>query len=695
MVPPSRDPSFGELSPLPRTMAFVIFATLVVALLAFPLLLLNIPQPEVPARHNSTGTSAPITPDEPPQHAADVPAEQTDYKTESAAASLAATPDSPGTAPHNQTPSVDPPAPDLVSPTSRVPEHHHEPAALPATAPQRIDRSPAARRQRIEQYGGSRNTENAVEAGITWLALHQAPDGNWDRFNFDRQCPSDDRCSHPAIARENDSLQAGITGLALLAILGGGYTDLDGPYKDNVRRGAAALRKLQRADGGFSPTDGQAGYNNAVATFALAELYALNGDATLIEPLNRAVARLVSSQQPWGGWDYLPYATSGRNDTSITGWAIQALLAARAAGIGVPAESIASAALHFARAAQPDGRVWYSDSGTGFGITPDGRAEYRYGGPMVAVGLMAEQLLGWRENLPLLSAQTSLLNSEPPSAAKARGADPSQFHCEYYWYYGTVAMFQRGGEAWERWNASLRDAILPAQERPRTADGRRKHAYGSWPAYGQGWGKWARPAGRVYTTAICVLTLEVYYRHTPAYLEETGPLTTRDWRSALRAYDERQRLLSVPALRDTRFEIGEPVLVELLADAAPQVAAAAAVALSEIGSPMGRDVLERMFPKLDASARRNVEQAIRSCEQLARLPAVEGRIRHYDAEQRLATVELPRSYAGMPLHVWRNGAPRIPMRVLQRFSGLDIVVAEVPESAIDTPPASGEMVRSD
>jgi hypothetical protein len=199
----------------------------------------------------------------------------------------------------------------------------------------------------------------------------------------------------------------------------------------------------------------------------------------------------------------------------------------------------------------------------------------------------------------------------------------------------------------------------------------------------------------VYTTAICVLTLEVYYRHTPAYLEETGPLTTRDWRSALRAYDERQRLLSVPALRDTRFEIGEPVLVELLADAAPQVAAAAAVALSEIGSPMGRDVLERMFPKLDASARRNVEQAIRSCEQLARLPAVEGRIRHYDAEQRLATVELPRSYAGMPLHVWRNGAPRIPMRVLQRFSGLDIVVAEVPESAIDTPPASGEMVRSD
>lgn len=566
---------------------------------------------------------------------------------------------------------------------------------VPSTAGSLADRSPAARRQRIEQYGGTHNTENAVEAGIAWLALHQSPDGHWDRFNFDRQCPSEDRCSHPAISRENDSLQAGITGLALLAILGAGYTDLDGPYRENVRRAADALRKLQRADGGFSPTEGQAGYNNALATFALAELYALNGDTSLVEPLKRAVARLVTSQQSWGGWDYLPYASSGRNDTSITGWAIQALLAARAAGIDVPGESIASAALHFARAAQSDGRVWYSDAGTGFGIQSDGRAEYRYGGPMIAVGLMAEQLLGWREDLPLLAAQTSLLLAEPPSAAKARGGDPAQFHCEYYWYYGTVSLFQRGGESWERWNAALRDAILPAQERPRTADGRRKHAYGSWPAYGSGWGKWARPGGRVYTTAICVLTLEVYYRHTPAYLEENGPLTSRDWRGALRGYDERQLLMSIRALRDARFEVGEPVLLDLLENPAPAVATAAAIALSEIGSPMGRGVLERIFPKLEGFARRDVEHAIRICEQLAQSPAVEGRIRYYDAGQRLATIELDRAYAGMPLHVWRGGAPRVPLRVVQRFSGLNIVVAEVPEAARDTPPAGGEIVRSD
>ncbi len=43
----------------------------------------------------------------------------------------------------------------------------------------------------------------------------------------------------------------------------------------------------------------------------------------------------------------------------------------------------------------------------------------------------------------------------------------------YYWYYGTLAMYQHGGDAWFRWNAQVRDEIVRRQ-RPSG------HAGGSW-----------------------------------------------------------------------------------------------------------------------------------------------------------------------------------------------------------------------
>ena len=33
----------------------------------------------------------------------------------------------------------------------------------------------------------------------------------------------------------------------------------------------------------------------------------------------------------------------------------------------------------------------------------------------------------------------------------------------YYWYYGTLAMYQHGGASWTRWNAQVRDAIVGRQ----------------------------------------------------------------------------------------------------------------------------------------------------------------------------------------------------------------------------------------
>ena len=72
----------------------------------------------------------------------------------------------------------------------------------------------------------------------------------------------------------------------------------------------------------------------------------------------------------------------------------------------------------------------------------------------------------------------------------------------YYWYYGTLAMFQMGGTHWRAWNKSMKSALVNHQR----GSGDEK---GSWDPIGA----WGFAGGRVYSTAINVLSLEIYYRY--------------------------------------------------------------------------------------------------------------------------------------------------------------------------------------
>jgi hypothetical protein len=78
----------------------------------------------------------------------------------------------------------------------------------------------------------------------------------------------------------------------------------------------------------------------------------------------------------------------------------------------------------------------------------------------------------------------------------------------YYNYYATQIMHQYGGEPWEAWNNQMRDFLTRTQ----ATDG---HESGSW--YFDG-GQ-AKKGGRLYVTAVSIMTLEVYYRHLPLYAE--------------------------------------------------------------------------------------------------------------------------------------------------------------------------------
>jgi len=79
----------------------------------------------------------------------------------------------------------------------------------------------------------------------------------------------------------------------------------------------------------------------------------------------------------------------------------------------------------------------------------------------------------------------------------------------YFWYYGSLALLRVGGREWDEWNAAMQATLLPSQERD-----------GSWrpiDVYAEYAGDDDRD--RSYTTALNVLTLEVYYRYFTPLLE--------------------------------------------------------------------------------------------------------------------------------------------------------------------------------
>ena len=83
----------------------------------------------------------------------------------------------------------------------------------------------------------------------------------------------------------------------------------------------------------------------------------------------------------------------------------------------------------------------------------------------------------------------------------------------YYWYYGTLAMKQFGDPEWSQWNVRIRDLLIAEQ----VHDG---EFAGSWEPRDP----WSGYGGRIYSTAMATLCLEVYFRFLPLYEQVfTGP----------------------------------------------------------------------------------------------------------------------------------------------------------------------------
>jgi TPR repeat protein/serine/threonine protein kinase len=348
----------------------------------------------------------------------------------------------------------------------------------------------------VKKKGGSAKTESAVAAALGWLVRHQEDDGSWDADGWTTHCEGE-ACGGPSTSEAGvgeSQYDVGVTSLALLAFLGQGNTHLGGPYKIQVRKGLRWLMGQQDARGavGLAKDAGATTYSHALAAIVFCEAFSLTGDLQLATPAENAIDACLAMQTEDMGWKY--GYDSGKSDSSVTGWMIQAMSAARDAGAEVPRAAWAGAVAWFKSVTNSAGRTGYESRGGGSAFLKRSRGRFDALPVMTAACLLSNSECGVRKRDPIFKKQIKVLQESLPSRTPKRVS-------YYYWYYGSYALFRRGSNVFRRWNKALKQALLPSQNSMGCAKG-------SWePA-----GEWCIAGGRVYAVALNALTLEVYYR---------------------------------------------------------------------------------------------------------------------------------------------------------------------------------------
>jgi hypothetical protein len=321
------------------------------------------------------------------------------------------------------------------------------------------------------------------------------------------------------------------TGLALLAYLGAGYDPVNAErYREQIVDGLEYLMRNQRAAGKdgstpenegdyFVPSDESENKNNnarfyshAIATMALCEAYGMSQDSRYRDSAQRAIEFIVRTQsKKLGGWRYTPGVES---DTSVTGWMITALKSGELAGLKVPKESY-ELAQKWLQSAADKGEFGYAYNPYAEDSGETKRRGWRTSSaPMTAVGLLMEMYFGKPKTDPRMVQGAEYLQQRLPQVENGGYVDT------YYWYYATQVMRHMGGAHWQAWEQAMGPMLRDNQVKAGPLAG-------SWsPTYRRAvtsrWGddRWGKNGGRIYVTALNLLTLEVDYRKLPLYQTE-------------------------------------------------------------------------------------------------------------------------------------------------------------------------------
>ena len=358
-------------------------------------------------------------------------------------------------------------------------------------------RSGATKSRLLKEGGGNAESERAVALGLAWLARQQKPDGSWV---YDG-------------GKKEEVIAA--TGMALLPFLAAGETHKSGKrYQKTVYQG---LNYLLRNCPLVGPNAGKftgAGdmYAQAIGTLALCEAYGMTKDrGMLLAGAQASINYIQRAQAANGSWGY---QAREAGDTSIVGWQVQALAAAQLSKDIVVSPQVIKRAIDFldyAAAGSKQSMYGYNDNARAAPATS-----------LTAVGLLSRYYIDkWGPDTAGMADGVLGLMAKAPGGTTKQPRTTKPALDMYYYYYATQVVHFFEGDEWKDWN-----------EGPKSKDGTRKGGMRDWlielqrdkEKDGANRGSWdpesgfiGRHCGRLGTTSLSLLTLEVYYRHLPLY----------------------------------------------------------------------------------------------------------------------------------------------------------------------------------
>jgi hypothetical protein len=333
---------------------------------------------------------------------------------------------------------------------------------------------------------GRRNPgKSAVIGALDWFKRHQAPDGSWGLSDYSGEC-KDSTCTGAGKIKSD----VAATAFAVLPYLAAGFThQTKGDYQKTVYGGLFSLVKNQAADGGLGATQPGTMYAHGLATICLCEAFGMTKDQHIGAAAQAALKFIESAQnKDDGGWRYAP---GQPGDTSVTGWQLMALKSGQMAGLAVDRNVIELGKKYLKSASSK------SQQGGLFGYLPESGTS----ATMTAVGLLCTQYLGAKRDDPALAEGRAYLMKLLPDIQRRNS---------YYWYYATQVMHNTEDADWDTWNRAMRHALLESQVKEGCAAG-------SWDPQKPTTDTGSDTGGRIMTTSLAALTLEVYYRYLPLY----------------------------------------------------------------------------------------------------------------------------------------------------------------------------------
>jgi hypothetical protein len=273
-------------------------------------------------------------------------------------------------------------------------------------------------------------TDRAISTGLAWLAKSQNADGSFGNGTY----------------RGNIA----VTSLAGIAFMAAGSSPGRGPFGTHIDKALNYVME-NTAPSGFIAVSSAAThgpmYSHGFGTLFLAEAYGMTHRSEIREKLQKAVRLIIDTQNKEGGWRYQPAPRDA--DLSVTICQINALRAARNAGLYVPKETVEACIRYVKLSQNPDGGFRYMLQG--------GASAF----PRSAAGLVALYSAAVYDSREIESGIAYLKQYMPEIKLGNRYS-----HYFYGHYYAAQAMWIRGGDDWNTWYPAIRDELIRRQSTP-------------------------------------------------------------------------------------------------------------------------------------------------------------------------------------------------------------------------------------